>query len=50
MNTIDNNKDWLSNTEYKVLLDLYNEFHNAFIYLPDYIKEAFYIRLYSSSK
>ena len=43
-NTINN---WLNDTQYKALLELYNNFNIAFQALPQYIREAFYARLYS---
>lgn len=42
-----NQNDWLNDKQYQALLSLYNEFKEAFNYLPDYIKDAFYTRLYS---
>lgn len=38
--------DWLDNVQYKALLELYNNFNAAFKALPEYIKQAFYARLY----
>ena len=38
--------DWLTDTQYKAMLDLYNNFNEAFKALPTYIQEAFYARLY----
>ena len=42
-----NINDWLSDSEYKALSNLYNEFHSAFIMLPDYIVKAYFARLLS---
>ena len=36
----------LTYTQYRILLDLYHEFNEAFVALPDDIKQAFYNRLY----
>ena len=38
--------DWLTDTQYKAMLDLYNNFNEAFKVLPVYMQEAFYVRLY----
>lgn len=38
--------DWLNDKQFKAMLDLYNNFNEAFKALPDYIQEAFYVRLY----
>lgn len=32
----------LTNKEYNALLTLYHDYNDAFIQLPDYIKQAFY--------
>lgn len=42
-----NPDDWLTNAQYDALFALYNEFHEAYQCLPDYIQEAFFARLYS---
>lgn len=39
-------EDWLTDTEYKALCELFHQFNAAFSYLPDYIKSAYYARLY----
>lgn len=39
----------LTEKQYRILLDLYNEFNEAFLSLADHIKEAFYRRLYQKS-
>lgn len=49
MTSTHNPNDWLNDKQYKAVLSLYNEFNEAFIQLPDYIKEAFYARLYSKT-
>ena len=36
----------LTNSEYNVLSDLYHNFHEAYLQLPDYIKDLFLERLY----
>ena len=45
----DNPNGWLNDKQYKAVLSLYNEFNEAFIQLPNYIKVAFYARLYSNT-
>lgn len=45
--TTSNPNDWLNDKQYEALQQLYHEFNEAFLQLPEYIKEAFYIRLYS---
>lgn len=40
-------EDWLSDIEYKALLELYNNYNTAFKALPDYMQSAFYARLYN---
>lgn len=36
----------LNNKEYEALLNLFHQFNAAFNYLPDYIKSAYFARLY----
>ncbi len=45
-----NSDDWLTDIEYKVLLELYHTFYAAFVHMPDYIKDAFYRRLNTDLK
>lgn len=37
---------WLNDKQYEALQHLYNEFNDAFMSLPVYVKQAFYARLY----
>ena len=37
----------MSDTQYRVLMDLFNEYNEAFVALPQHIKGAFYDRLYA---
>lgn len=37
--------DFLTNLEYDALLHLYNEYNAAFDALPEYMRQAFFIRL-----
>lgn len=36
----------LNDKEYEALLNLFHQFNAAFNYLPDYIKSAYFARLY----
>ena len=40
-------EDWLTNKEFEVLLELFHQFNAAFNYLPDYIRNAYQVRLMS---
>lgn len=40
----------LSNKQYQVLLDLFNEFNDEFYLLPKEILEAFYNRLFATGE
>ena len=40
-------KYWLTDKEYSALLNLYHEYNDAYLYLPDYIQLAFKARLFS---
>lgn len=42
--------DWLTDKEYAALMELFHEFNAAFNYLPDYIKDAYFTRLYRKEK
>lgn len=44
-----NSNDWLNDKEYAVLCELFHEFNAAFNYLPEYIKAAYYAKLYSKA-
>ena len=44
------NKDWLDNKQYAALAELFHNFDIAFKALPEYIKEAYYARLYSKNQ
>lgn len=37
----------LNDKEYQAILNLYNEYHAAYLWLPDYIKDMFLKRLYA---
>lgn len=39
---------YLTPSEYKVTLELFHQFKEAFDALPSYIQEAFYAKLYST--
>ena len=41
-----NPNDWLNDKQYEALQHLYHEFNEAFLQLPDYIRAAFFTRLY----
>ena len=43
-----NTDDWLNDVQFTALKQLYHNFNEAFQYLPDYIKAAYYARLYSN--
>lgn len=43
-----NTDDWLNDVQYAALQQLYHNFNEAFIQLPDYIRAAYYARLYSN--
>jgi len=43
-----NTDDWLNDLQFTALKQLYHNFNEAFQYLPDYIKAAYYARLYSN--
>lgn len=38
----------MNDAQYKALLNLFNEYHEAFILLPNDIQAGFYNRLYNS--
>lgn len=42
--------DWLNDKEYAALLNLYHDYHAAFQALPEYMQQAYYIRLYSYTR
>lgn len=44
-----NPNDWLTHKQFEALLNLYNEYNDAFLTLPSHVKAAFYARLYSKS-
>lgn len=43
-----NTDDWLNDCQFAALMQLYHNFNEAFQYLPEYIKAAYYTRLYST--
>lgn len=42
--------DYLTDKEYAAISHLYNEFNTAFIFLPEYMKAAYFKRLYAKEK